>query len=92
MTEFSSGNELEHIQENSVAPVGKLCTNMEAPAGLVTFSHHEANKEETREVHTQRVGKELGSLCACSAGMRSTHCQVGNSAQGTVFKATTVVS
>lgn len=40
MSGFYSGNELEHIQENLVAPVEKLCADKEAPAGLMTFIHH----------------------------------------------------
>lgn len=31
---------LECIQENWVPPVEKLCTGMEAPAGLVAFIHY----------------------------------------------------
>lgn len=40
MLVFSSGNELECIQENLVAPAEKMSTDMDAAAGSIIFIHH----------------------------------------------------
>lgn len=54
MSGFSSGNKVEHIQENLVALVEDLRTEMEAAAGLITFIHHGLKKpKQIVEVYTQ---------------------------------------
>lgn len=63
MSGFSSGNKVEHIQENLVALVEELRTEMEAAAGLITFIHHGLKKpKQIVEVYTQWMGEEPGSL------------------------------
>lgn len=75
MLEFSSGDELKHIQENQVPPAEKLHRHESSswPDYIYSPWSKEGKKGEIVEIHTQQVGEELGPLCAGSTATGVPH-------------------
>lgn len=83
MLGFSSGNELEHIQENLVPPAEKL--HRHESSSWLGYMYSPWSKEGKRgeivEVHPQQMGEELGSLCAASTATGVPHREILHNAE-----------